>query len=169
MLDVLQAVHDRFILHRDLKPENIMFDHSSGRFSLIDFGLSKRYVDRAGNHILRTVSRPFRGTLRYCSLNMHNGVENTRRDDLESLAYVLVYLVKSTLPWVRTQGRSLQEKMEAVRKTKLETKPTMLCQGLDSAFCDLLVHARTLNFTQTPDYSKLRASFRAGLRRLNKA
>lgn len=57
--------------------------------------------------------------------------------------------------------------MENVRKTKMETKPSALCQGLDSSFCDLLVHARSLNFNQTPDYSKLRASFRAGLRRLN--
>ena len=57
--------------------------------------------------------------------------------------------------------------MENVRKTKMETKPSALCQGLDSSFCDLLVHARSLNFNQTPDYSRLRASFRAGLRRLN--
>lgn len=100
MLQILEAVHAKFILHRDLKPENIMFNPQTNTFSLIDFGLSKRFVDKSGKHILRSTSKPFRGTLRYCSLNMHNGVENSRRDDIESLVYVLVFLQKGSLPWM---------------------------------------------------------------------
>lgn len=100
MLQILEAIHLKFILHRDLKPENIMFNPQTNAFSLIDFGLSKRYVDKAGKHILRATNKSFRGTLRYCSLNMHNGVENSRRDDIESLVYVLVYLQKGSLPWM---------------------------------------------------------------------
>ena len=100
MLQVLEAIHNKFILHRDLKPENIMYNPVNGKFSLIDFGLSKRYVDKSGRHILRATNKCFRGTLRYCSLNMHNGVENSRRDDIESLVYVLIYLLKGSLPWM---------------------------------------------------------------------
>lgn len=102
VLDILEGVHGKYILHRDLKPENLMFDPSRGQFFLIDFGLSKRFIDRAGNHIPRNVNKAFRGTLRYCSINMHNGVENSRRDDIESLSYLLVYLHKGTLPWIRS-------------------------------------------------------------------
>ena len=103
MLETLEGIHGKYILHRDLKPENMMFDGRTGRFFLIDYGLSKRFVDQAGRHIVRSINKSFRGTLRYCSLNMHNGVENTRRDDLESLAYVLVYLLKGSLPWMNAK------------------------------------------------------------------
>ena len=100
MLGILKEVHAKGILHRDLKPENIMYEPNKNQLYLIDFGLSKRYIDRLGNHIPRAVNKLFRGTLRYCSLNMHLGIENSRRDDLESLAYVLIFMIKGTLPWV---------------------------------------------------------------------
>ena len=100
MLDTLQAVHGKFILHRDLKPENILFNPKTNLFTLIDFGLSKRYVDPSGRHIPKSNQKCFRGTMRYCSLNMHNGIENSRRDDIESLAYVLIFLQKGSLPWM---------------------------------------------------------------------
>ncbi len=105
MINILEAIHNKYILHRDLKPENMLFDPRSRQFFLIDYGLSKRYVDRFGKHILRTINKSFRGTLRYCSLNMHNGVENTRRDDLESLSYVLIYLLRGHLPWMNCKVR----------------------------------------------------------------
>lgn len=100
-IDILETVHDRFILHRDMKPENMMYDAKTKTFYLIDYGLSKRYIDKSGTHLPRLNNKTFRGTLRYCTLNMHNGVENSRRDDLESLGYVLLYLVRGKLPWMR--------------------------------------------------------------------
>jgi serine/threonine protein kinase len=99
LLNILETVHNKHILHRDIKPENFLFDPTLGRFFLIDFGLSKRYMDRNGKHIPREENKHFRGTLRYCSLNVHLGVESTRRDDLESFMYVLIYLIKGHLPW----------------------------------------------------------------------
>lgn len=116
MLSALEAVHSKFILHRDLKPENILFDPISGNFSLIDFGLSKRYVDTTGRHIVRQSNKCFRGTMRYCSLNMHNGIENSRRDDIESLAYVLIYLQKGTLPWMNMPVSEIDCRAETWRR-----------------------------------------------------
>jgi serine/threonine protein kinase len=99
LITVLESVHNNCVLHRDIKPENFLFDPSTKKFYLIDFGLSKKYIDRSGKHMARQENKSFRGTLRYCSLNMHLGVENTRRDDLESFLYVMIYLLKGSLPW----------------------------------------------------------------------
>lgn len=99
LLNILETVHNKYILHRDIKPENFLFDPTTRKFYIIDFGLSKRYVDRSGKHMPREENKSFRGTLRYCSLNMHLGVENTRRDDLESFLYVMIYFLKGRLPW----------------------------------------------------------------------
>ena len=99
LLTIIETIHNKYILHRDIKPENFLFDPQTNRFYLIDFGLSKRFIDKTGKHIPRLENKGFRGTLRYCSLNMHLGVENTRRDDMENFLYVMIYLIKGNLPW----------------------------------------------------------------------
>jgi len=118
---------------------------------LIDFGLSKRYIDDNGKHITRTDKRPFRGTLRYCSANMHLGVENSRRDDLESLAYVLIYLAKGKLPWQNIKLEANQ-KMEKIAKIKLNTSTSLLCEGLPKEYAEFLRLVKNLEFTETPAY-----------------
>jgi len=150
-----------------MKPENILFLPSADRFYLIDYGLSKRYVDLNGKHIPQRSGKSFRGTLRYCSINMHLSQENSRRDDLESLAYVLIYLANGVLPWMNSKGKTLVEKFEVVRNIKTHVSPGKLCAGLDKAVFDLLHHARSLRFDQQPDYEGLRNSFNDGLKRIN--
>lgn len=96
----MKRVHNLYIIHRDIKPENFLISKDGkGPLYIIDYGLSKRYVDDQGRHIPRATNKGFRGTLRYASINMHQGIENSRRDDLESLGYVLIYLIKGKLPW----------------------------------------------------------------------
>lgn len=139
---------------------------------MIDFGLSKRYVDHQGHHILRTGNKGFRGTLRYCSVNMHNGIENTRRDDLESLAYVLLYLLKGSLPWMNrkvllSNEGSWDMKMTEVMRLKSETRLQGLCDGLDKGFLDMLVHVKSLAFQEEPQYEKVKINFKDILKRNN--
>lgn len=120
-LQILKQVHDRFIIHRDLKPENFLISKKgNGELFLIDYGLSKRFIDDSGRHIPRATNKGFRGTLRYASINMHQGIENSRRDDLESLGYVLVYLQKGKLPW---QNLKVARKVKAdnIARVKMRT------------------------------------------------
>lgn len=93
-IKILKGVHKRFIIHRDLKPENLLVSEKSKNLFLVDFGMARRFVDNSGDHLLMRKRRPFRGTYNFCSKNMIRGFDSSRRDDLESLAYVLVYLHK---------------------------------------------------------------------------
>ena len=92
------------------------------------------------------------GTIRYCSLNSHLGIEQTRRDDLESLFYLLIYMVKGTLPW---QGLSVTHKFEkdyTIMNYKLKTDPEQFCSDLPSEMTELFEYIKSLDFYETPDY-----------------
>lgn len=89
-------------MHRDIKPENFLMGlgKKSHIVHIIDFGLSKRYRDsKTHQHIQYKENKNLTGTARYASVNAHLGIEQARRDDLESIGYVLVYLVNGSLPW----------------------------------------------------------------------
>jgi serine/threonine protein kinase len=87
-------------VHRDIKPENLMIDVDDLKtIYMIDFGLAKRFVDFTNTHIKQVQKKGLVGTQRYASINSHDGLELGRRDDLISLAYVLIYFCKGRLPW----------------------------------------------------------------------
>ena len=121
MLKILKDVHQCGVLHRDLKPHNICFklkkESQIQSVHLIDYGLSKvfRESSNGGEHIEFKKSNFMVGSIRYCSLNSHRGYELSRRDDLESLGYNIIYLLKGTLPW---QNNGIDEdSIELVRKS----------------------------------------------------
>jgi len=102
MIDIVQLLHTRGYIYRDIKPENLLMG-ANKRFDtvyIIDFGLSKRYKDKkTGDHIPYKENKGLVGTARYVSVNTHLGVEQSRRDDLESLGYMWIYLLNGSLPW----------------------------------------------------------------------
>lgn len=100
------------------------------------------------------------GTARYASLHSHNGSELSRRDDLESLIYVIVYLLRGTLPWCGIQAESRVEKYIMIKESKQETTPQELCDGLPEEMTDLAVYVRSLEFEDSPDYPQMIASLR---------
>ena len=96
LIEILEYIHSKFIIHRDLKPDNIVVDYETKRtISLIDFGLAKKYrSSRTGNHIKFSMPKIAIGTIYYCSINANRGGQQSRRDDLESVAYILILFAK---------------------------------------------------------------------------
>ncbi len=97
----METIHSKSIIHRDIKPENFVIGlgKSGKNIHVIDFGLAKYYLSKSGKHIPRITGKGLVGTARYCSVNTHKGIEQARRDDLESIGYTLVYFQKGRLPW----------------------------------------------------------------------
>jgi casein kinase I family protein HRR25 len=112
MVHSLQNVHELNYIHRDIKPENFVIGNDGCHHIvyLLDFGLSKKYIDDLNRHIPFVENKGLVGTARYTSINSHLGTEQSRRDDLESLGYVLLYFAKGSLPWQNFQCESRSEK-----------------------------------------------------------
>lgn len=99
------------------------------------------------------------GTLLYTSINSHLGIEQSRRDDLESFGYVVVHLLKGTLPWKGLSGDTNFQKLEKIKQCKLSTTIESLCDGLPQQFISYFKHIRSLQFNEKPDYKYLRSLF----------
>ena len=102
MIQRIEYIHSRLYLHRDIKPDNFLMGIGRRQHYVyvIDFGLTKRYRDsRTGQHIPYKDGKSLTGTARYASVNTHLGIEQSRRDDLEALGFVLMYFNKMSLPW----------------------------------------------------------------------
>ncbi|KAJ3480353.1 hypothetical protein NLI96_g8406 [Meripilus lineatus] len=129
--------------------------------NVIDFGLAKKFRDpRTGLHI------PYRqdeyhgvGTSLFAAINTHLGMECSRRDDLESLAYMLIYFMRGTLPWRKLKGQSTTETWDLIKAKKIETA-SLLTIGLPPEFEIFYTYVRGLEFGDLPDYEGLRGLLR---------
>ncbi|CAK0894818.1 unnamed protein product [Prorocentrum cordatum] len=155
----VEYLHSKGIVHRDIKPENLMFGTGSRQHHLylIDFGLSKRYYDR--RHIRMNTNLSLTGTARYASINAHRGAEQSRRDDLEALGHMFLYLLRGSLPWSGLNAKDREEKFRKIQEVKERTPLSDLCLGYPDAFERYLRYCRTLGFRQRPDYAMLRGLF----------
>ena len=162
-LDRLEFIHSKDIIHKDIKPFNFLIGKKDPELIyLIDFGISKKYrSSKTGKHINFGQLRCTEGSLRYMSLNGNNGYETSRRDDLESLGYILVFLLKQTLPWLGVEKLKISkfEKNKKIAKIKSMISPEELCQGLPKEFSEYIKYTRNLNFEQDPNYAYLRKLF----------
>ena len=128
---------------------------------LIDFGLSKRYRDlKTGEHIPYRDQKELTGTVRYASVNTHAGIEQSRRDDLESLGFVLIYFLKGSLPWQGIKAKSKKEKYDAIKAMKTGMTIENICQGCPEEFYKYIYYCHALKFEETPDYAYLKKLFR---------
>lgn len=161
MIDILEGIHLQGRIYRDLKPENIMVDYRD-QIYLIDFGMSKYYVDPVTKtHIKISFDKKLSGTARYVSINMHKGIEQSRRDDLESLGYVLIFLIKKTLPWIGINAATGKEKNFLIGKVKDETDESSLCKDIDGSkyLIRYFRYVKSLGFDENPDYDFLKSLF----------
>lgn len=163
MISALQILHSRCFIHRDLKPENMMIGNMRAPHALvlIDFGLSTSYCDFITKiHIPLREGKSLVGTTRYASINVHNGIEYSRRDDMESLAYILIYFMKGSLPWQNVPLLNGQSLSTRVNEIKQSTPIDELCYDLPDEFGQFLREVRALQFDEEPNYVKYREMFR---------
>ena len=156
-LKTLESIHSCGIVHNDIKPENLMYGLSgSDKLYLIDFGLSTNLLTKYGEHIRNENTRKYRGTWAYSSFNSLNKRSTSRRDDLESLAYVLVKLRTGKLPWDDVLNEKNVGDLEMERSLmECRIKPAKaICKGMRKEFVTFLDEVRKLGFCQRPDYSE---------------
>lgn len=163
MLHRLEYMHSRSYIHRDVKPDNFLIGTGSRKHicHIIDFGLAKKYQDpRSGRHIPYLEGKNLTGTARYASINTHLGVEQSRRDDMESLGFVLMYFLRGSLPWQGLRATTKKQKYQRILECKQATHPDQLCRGYPNEFRDYFVHCSMLGFEDRPDYRYLKRIFR---------
>jgi serine/threonine protein kinase len=163
MLTSIQYVHAKGIIHRDVKPENFMFGCGSKRRQLfiIDYGLAKRYRDPETLEHVQFCRHPETcGTAIYSSLSALKGFECSRRDDLESIAYCLVYFMRGELPWSDLEVYTMEEKFTRVAEAKAAISIAELCAGLPTEFSTFFHAVRALGFVEEPQYALYREWFR---------
>ncbi len=145
-----------------MKPDNFLIGHKKPSYIyLIDFGLTKRFRNpKTGQHIPWKEGKNLTGTARYASLNTHLGYEQSRRDDLEGLGYVLLYFLRGKLPWQGLPAKTKKEKYEKIKEKKQNTSIEDLCKGFPEEFVKYMNYCRSLNFEDKPCISDLRRLFK---------
>ena len=159
LLNRIEYIHKRHYIHRDIKPENICIgnEENTNTIYLIDYGLSKRFKDNKTNqHIPYRERNKFVGNNRFASINAHLGLEQSRRDDLMSIGYNLIYMLKGGLPWQVISGK---DKTNKLTQKKIQIPNDVLCSGLPNEFLHYLNYCKNLKFEERPDYKFLKGLF----------
>ncbi|KKF93576.1 hypothetical protein CFO_g4072 [Ceratocystis platani] len=161
MIDRIKCIHERKLIYRDIKPQNFLMGRPGSdeedEVFIVDLGMCKEYIDPiTKNHISFGGSRALSGTVQFLSNSAIQGFQQSRRDDIESVCLVLIYLLKG-LPW-NNAGST-----DKVTKLKLETTAEDLCEGLAPQFLEYINYIRNLGFEVEPDYAYLQGLLNAVL------
>lgn len=154
LFQLFENIHNKNYIHRDIKPQNFLMGigKDAGTVYAIDFGLAKQY-NRKDGHIEFRQGKNLTGTARFVSIFTHLGFEQSRRDDLESLVYLLIYLRNGKLPWQDLEAESKSEKYQKIFEAKSSTSIDTLCSGLPSELKFILGYSKSLKFEERPNYS----------------
>ncbi|XP_010556910.1 PREDICTED: casein kinase 1-like protein 8 [Tarenaya hassleriana] len=163
MLNRVEYMHTRGFLHRDIKPDNFLMGlgRKANQVYVIDYGLAKKFRDlQTHRHIPYRENKNLTGTARYASVNTHLGIEQSRRDDLESLGYVLMYFLRGSLPWQGLRAGTKKQKYDKISEKKRLTPVEVLCKSYPPEFTSYFLYVRSLRFEDKPDYPYLKKLFR---------
>ena len=168
LIDRIEWVHSKTLIHRDIKPENFLIGKNNPNIIyLTEFGLCSKYCSsKTGKHILPGFRGTFTGTLKYSSANAQRGNQQSRRDDMESLGYTILFFMKGKLPWQNLnkyyKGKDLYFKTYAMKKFMPIEK---LCKGLPTEMEDYFKYIKTMKFQEEPNYDYLRNLFKSILKK----
>ena len=162
MINILQFIHDKHIIHRDIKPDNFVMGYSENNAHLyiIDFGLAKKF--RSSRTLVQypyIKKKKLTGTARYASIHALEEYEQSRRDDLESMSYVLIYFLKGYLPWQGLKVKVKEDRYKKILEKKKEINSEKLCEDLPSIFQIFVDYTRNLEYLEEPDYDKFKNIF----------
>ena len=161
LLRRFEVIHQCRIVYRDVKPENIMLGPGTNTVYIIDFGLSKSYIDPVTKqHIPYVATHELIGTSRYMSVRAHQGKEQSRRDDLEALCYVWAYFFRGKLPWSGLRASNFKKHNQMITDIKQDFPEEELYKGAPRDYVDFLKYVKQLEFDQTPDYLNWRNKFK---------
>jgi len=176
-LSRIELIHSKNFIHRDVKPENFLASNDKKKkqiIYLIDYGLIKRYKDKDENHINYIEGKDFIGTAKFASINTHLGIEQSRRDDLESIAYLLIYCLVGYLPWMSIENSNKKLKYLQIMESKKtmdltkdfsgyklikrqeKRKTTEYLKSIPIEFTEFLNYTKNLKFDEAPDYDYLK-------------
>ncbi|CAD8168015.1 unnamed protein product [Paramecium pentaurelia] len=160
-VQILERSHQKGVIHRDLKPENIILGIGKDilKLYLIDFGISKIYRDSNGKHISFKDQKSFLGTTRYASIAAHLGHELGRKDDLESLMYILLYFLRGQLPWQNMVNVTDDERTKKVGEMKLSMEREVF-KDQSNEIQRIFDYIRKLQFKQEPNYKMIVQEFK---------
>lgn len=156
-IEIMYYIHSKGITHRDIKPDNFLI---KDKLYCIDFGLSKSYLKNTKKHISFKEGYHFKGTGRFASLAAHKGYEQSRKDDLESLGYMFIYLLDGRLPWQGHEYKDKKKKYNAIMNQKLSINEDTLCKNAPKQFSVYLKYVKSLDFEEKPRYSSLIKMFK---------
>jgi len=171
VLHRIEDLHSRGVIHRDIKPENFAVGcgSNSEKLHIIDLGLANEYCDRGtGLHIPLCKDVEFVGNIPYVSARAHQGIEQSRRDDLEAIGYMLVGLLRGELPWERCSSGEddfAEEWFKLSAKQKFLKPLSYICNGCPKEFEEYMKYCKNLKFAEEPDYQYLRGLFKDVFRR----
>ena len=168
ILERIQYFHDNNFIHRDIKPENftIGLKKKNTILYMIDYGLSRKFYDsKKKEHIPYKEGKNITGTVKFASIYTHLGIEQSRRDDLESLGYMLIYFLKGNLPWNDIKGKNKKEKYLKIKEKKIEVTPNIICSDLDNIFKLYFEYVRNLQFDEKPNYNYLIKLFKDNMQK----
>jgi len=163
MIQRIEYFHSQSFLHRDVKPDNFLIGLGKNQnlIYIIDYGLAKKYTNPiTGEHIPYRDNKNLTGTARYASVSTHFGIEQSRRDDLEGIGYVLMYFLRGSLPWQGLRASTRKKRYKSIRDVKAKTPVEVLCQGFPTEFATYITYCRSLQFTEKPDYEYCKKLFR---------
>lgn len=160
LLRTFKEIHKSGYVHRDIKPENFLFGLNSeqSQIFVIDFGLSFKYLKGEKHRKMKT-GQKLVGTARFVSVNTHLGLRQARRDDLESLAYMFIWLGKGKLPWMHIRSASCDRQFDGILEIKRNLDCKQVCDGLPSVFEEFLQSCKNLEYEETLDYDEFIRKF----------
>ena len=158
MIKRIKFIHSKYHIHRDIKPDNFMtgIEKNDDKIYIIDFGLAKKYYSSSKKHHIKfRTGKNLIGTARYCGRNAHRGYEQGRRDDIESIGYVLMYFLNGVLPWQGIKVMKGEEHFERIAEKKYNTSFEELTKGNPEEFLLYFKHCDSLKFEDEPNYDYL--------------